>query len=58
MFTTLAIIIIIMTIESSPVIINSWCLAVGVKLDAAASASMLASRRMFLAKDCREWNPN
>ena len=27
-------------------------------LDAAASASMLASRRIFLAKDCREWNPN
>ena len=26
-------------------------------LDAAASASMLASRRIFLAKDCREWNP-
>jgi len=27
-------------------------------LDAAASASMLASRRIFLAKDCREWNPS
>ena len=27
-------------------------------LDAAASASMLASRRIFLVKDCREWNPN
>ena len=27
-------------------------------LDTAASASMLASRRIFLVKDCREWNPN
>ena len=27
-------------------------------LDAAASASMLASRRIFLAKDCREWSPH
>ena len=25
--------------------------------DAAASACMLASRRIFLSKDCREWNP-
>ena len=27
-------------------------------LDTAASVSMLASRRIFLAKDCREWNSN
>ena len=27
-------------------------------LDNAASASMLASRRIFLARDCKEWNTN
>jgi len=27
-------------------------------LDATASASMLASRRIFLAKECKEWNPS